>query len=112
MDMLQPPGHPIAFFPSLTPAVGGTKAAVLLCQLCYWTPRTRHADRWFYKSQVDLLRETGLSFKEQHSARNTLKGAGLIETKYERLKHRIFQFGFPIDRSEEIATLHFAGPIH
>jgi hypothetical protein len=29
----QPPGHPIAYFPSLVPVAGSVKAAVLLCQL-------------------------------------------------------------------------------
>ena len=90
MDLLQPPGHPIAYFPSLAPHVGGTKAAVLLNQLSYWTPRTKDADGWIYKTQEDLCLETGLSLKEQRTARESLKRLNLIEEKYERLNHRLW----------------------
>jgi hypothetical protein len=86
----QPPGHPIAYFPSLVPMAGSVKAAVLLCQLLYWTPRAKDATGWIYKSQLDLMAETGLSLKEQRQARTELKARQLLEERYERLDHQLW----------------------
>jgi hypothetical protein len=88
--LYQPPGHPIAYFPSLVPVAGSVKAAVLLCQLLYWTPRAKDATGWIYKSQLDLMAETGLSLKEQRQARTELKARHLLEERYERLDHQLW----------------------
>jgi hypothetical protein len=86
----QAPGHPIAYFPSLAPHVGGTNAAMLLCQLLYWTTRTRDPEGWIYKSQLELIAETGMSRDEQRTARKALTTRGLIEERYDRLNHRLW----------------------
>jgi hypothetical protein len=86
----QSPGHPIAYFPSLVPVAGSVKAAVLLCQLLYWTPRAKEATGWVYKSQLDLMAETGLSLKEQRQARAELKARQLLEERYDRLDHQLW----------------------
>ena len=85
----QPPGHPIAYFPSLAPYVGGANAAILCCQLVYWTPRAKDPDGWIYKEQLDLMAETGLSRDEQRTARRALKTRGLLLERYDRLNHRL-----------------------
>jgi hypothetical protein len=85
----QPPGHPIAYFPSLAPYVGGANAAILCCQLVYWTPRAKDPDGWIYKEQLDIMAETGLSRDEQRSARRALKTRGLLLERYDRLNHRL-----------------------
>jgi hypothetical protein len=86
----QPPGHPVAYFPSLVPVAGSVKAAVLLCQLKYWTPHARDATGWIYKSQAELMAETGLSLKEQRQARAELKQRDLLEERYDRLNHQLW----------------------
>jgi hypothetical protein len=86
----QAPGHPIAYFPSLAPHVGGTNAAILLCQLLYWTPRAKDPEGWIYKTQLELIYETGLSRHEQRAARTALKARGLLEERYDRLDHQLY----------------------
>jgi hypothetical protein len=90
VPFFQAPGHPIAYFPSLAPHVGGTNAAILCCQLMYWTPRTKDPDGWIYKEQLDLMAETGMSRDEQRSARAALKTRGLLLERYDRLNHRLY----------------------
>jgi hypothetical protein len=86
----QPPGHPIAYFPSLAPYVGGSNAAILCCQLVYWTPRAKDPDGWIYKEQLDIMAETGLSRDEQRTARRALKTRKLLLERYDRLNHRLY----------------------
>ena len=86
----QPPGHPIAYFPSLSPYVGGSNAAILCCQLVYWTPRAKDPDGWIYKEQLDIMAETGLSRDEQRTARRALKARKLLLERYDRLNHRLY----------------------
>jgi hypothetical protein len=88
--ILQAPGHPIAYFPSLARHVGGVDAAVLLCQSLYWTPRTKNQEGWFYKCQADLCAETGLTMKEQQHARTELKTRQLLDEWHDRLNHRLY----------------------
>jgi hypothetical protein len=90
----QAPGHPIAYFPSLAPYVGGTNAALLCCQLLYWTPRAKDVDGWIYKEQLEIMAETGMSRDEQRTARSALKTRGLLIERYDRLNHRLY---FKID---------------
>jgi hypothetical protein len=86
----QPPGRPIAYFPSLAPYIGGSNAAILCCQLVYWTPRARDADGWIYKEQLELMAETGLTCDEQRTARLALKTRKLLLERYDRLNHRLY----------------------
>jgi hypothetical protein len=90
VPFFQAPGHPIAYFPSLAPHVGGTNAAILCCQLVYWTTRTKDPDGWIYKEQLELMAETGMSRDEQRSARAALKTRGLLLERYDRLNHRLY----------------------
>jgi hypothetical protein len=86
----QPPGHTIAYFPALSPVVGGSNAAILLCQLIYWTPRAKDPDGWIYKTQLAIIEECGLSRDEQRTARKALKARGLISERYDRLRHQLY----------------------
>lgn len=71
--------------------VFGVKAAVLLCGFisCH-EKQAADADGWIQKTQTELLNETGMSAKEQATARKTLKSAGVIEEHLDRLNHRQF----------------------
>jgi hypothetical protein len=56
----------------------------------YWTPRAKDPDGWIYKTQLELLAETGLSRHEQRAAREALKKRGLLRERYERLDHQLY----------------------
>jgi hypothetical protein len=88
--LYQLPGRPLAYFPAIVPHVGSVNAAIVLCQLIYWTPRAKDEEGWIYKTQLELMQETGLSRREQRSARTELKRRGLLEERYERLDHQLY----------------------
>lgn len=75
-------GDYITYFPSLTPVCGSYKAAAMLSVALAWTRNWlhRHPERegWFWKTRDEWLRETGLSRREQESARKALVMRGLL----------------------------------
>jgi len=75
-------GDYITYFPSLTPVCGSYKAAAMLSVALAWTRNWlhRHPERegWFWKTREEWLRETGLSRREQESARKALVMRGLL----------------------------------
>lgn len=71
--------RPIAYFPSIAKAVGDVTSAVLLSQLLYWQGRQADPDGWIFKTQAELTEETGLSRKNQETARKILVRNKLIE---------------------------------
>ncbi len=77
-DLLQ---RPIAFHRIFARIGGGVTAGLMLSQAWYWTPRAKNAEKWFYKSQLEWEEETGLTRREQETARRNLKERGLIEEK-------------------------------
>lgn len=77
-------GRPVAFYPELKKLTGSTTATILLCQLLYWTPRTKHDDKWIYKTNYDIEEETGLTYNEQKTAKKLLSELGIIEYEVKR----------------------------
>ena len=80
-------GRVIAFYPGLKKITGSTNASILLCQLLYWTDKTRD-DGWIYKTADEIEEETGLTYHEQKSAREILvEKIGVVEEEFKRLDH-------------------------
>jgi hypothetical protein len=69
---------------------GSVNAALLLCQLIYWTGKEASRDGWIYKSREELKDETGLSRWEQEAARRLLIQRGLLEQRFARFEHRMY----------------------
>jgi len=82
-------GRPVAYHPSVARIVG-VKECVLLEQLVYWTGKQDDPEGWIYKSQEELTDETGLSKKQQRTARTNLKRMGLLSEKTNRIEHKMF----------------------
>lgn len=75
-------GRRIAFHRRLVELTQSVKAAVLLSQVIYWTRHGRDIDAtggWFYKTMQQWEIETGLTVKEQRTARHTLSDLGLLQ---------------------------------
>jgi hypothetical protein len=72
-------GRPVAYYPRLANAIGSVKAAVFLCQLLYWQDKGHNAEGWIYKTQEEIIQETGLTRRKQESARKLLVELGLVE---------------------------------
>jgi hypothetical protein len=87
-------GQPIAFHRRLVELTHSVKPAVMLSQMIYWTLHGRDVesrDGWFYKTKTQWEWETGLSVREQDTARVVLRTLGLVHEQ---------RLGVP-------ATLHF-----
>lgn len=77
-------GRPVAYYPNLKILTGSTTATIMLCQLLYWTPRTKHKDKWIYKTNYEIEEETGLTYNEQKTAKRILRDMGLIVYEVKR----------------------------
>lgn len=92
-DLLQEIGSPIAFYPDLVPLVGSHESAIFLCQVTYWTGKQYNKDGWIYKTQEEWFLETGLTQKQQKTARRLLVERGYIEERKrgipQRLEYRV-----------------------
>jgi len=82
--------QPIAFNKHYVFIGCGINGALMLSQLVYWTSRTKNKDGWIYKDHHDWTMETGLTRKEQHTARKTLKDLGFISEKKHGVPPRIY----------------------
>lgn len=84
-------GQPIAYHPLLAKFLGSVNAAILFGQLAYWEPRaTENRGLGVYKSVQQWTDETGLSYREQVTARRILVDAGFLVETNKRLEHRIY----------------------
>jgi hypothetical protein len=84
-------GQPIAYHPLLAKFFGSVNASIFFGQLAYWEPRAG-ANRGLgvYKSAQEWTDETGLSYREQTTARRILVDAGYMAETHRRLEHRIY----------------------
>ncbi|WP_287919763.1 hypothetical protein [Comamonas sp.] len=83
--------RPIAFHRAFVGLGVGVTGALLLSQSIYWSRRCADDGGWFFKNANEWEEETGLTRREQETARKRLKAESLIQ---EELR------GVP-------ATLHF-----
>jgi hypothetical protein len=81
-DYIKDVGRMIAYYPNLKQVTGSTTASILLCQLLYWTDKTK--DGWIYKTHYEIEDETGLSYNEQKTARAKLVEIGVMEEEFKR----------------------------
>jgi len=78
-------GRVVAYHPNLKKITNSTTATILLCQLLYWTPKSK--DGWIWKTVDEIEEETGLTQYEQKTARDSLIEQGLIFFEFKRLDH-------------------------
>jgi hypothetical protein len=93
--------RPVAYHPVLAKAFGGVKSGVFLSQLLYWMPRGR-IEGWVYKTQTDFEEETGLTRREQETARRHLRDAGVL---FEELRGVPATLHYRVDRNALEACL-------
>ena len=82
-------GHPVAYHPMLAHFFGSVNAALFFGQLRYWHDKTENP-LGVYKESEEWTRETGLSYREQATARRILADAGFVVETHKRLEHRLF----------------------
>jgi hypothetical protein len=72
------PNRTVGYSPDLARAVGGATIGLFLSQLLYLSDKGRNPDGWVYKSEAEMGRETGLTKREQQTARRKLLSLGII----------------------------------
>jgi hypothetical protein len=75
-DML--PNRVVGYSPDLARAVGGATIGLFLSQLLFLSDKGVNPDGWIYKSEAEMGQETGLSKREQQTARRKLLSLGVI----------------------------------
>ncbi len=98
-------GRPVAFYPQLRKICGSSNATILCCQLLYWQGKQRDKQGWIVKRgslaahdpdgklsalNQSIERETGLTYKEQVSARRLLRSRGFLQERQDRLRHLMY----------------------
>jgi hypothetical protein len=83
------PNRIVGYSPDLARAVGGATIGVFLSQLLFLSDKGANPDGWVYKSEAEMGRETGLTKREQQTARRKLLSLGVIA-----IERRGFRFSY------------------
>jgi hypothetical protein len=75
-DML--PNRVVGYSPDLARIVGGATIGLFLSQLLFLSDKGANPDGWVYKSEAEMGKETGLTKREQQTARRKLLALGVI----------------------------------
>jgi hypothetical protein len=75
-DML--PNRVVGYSPDLARIVGGATIGLFLNQLLFLSDKGANPDGWVYKSEAEMGKETGLTKREQQTARRKLLALGVI----------------------------------
>jgi hypothetical protein len=83
------PNRTVGYSPDLARAVGGATIGLFLSQLLFLSDKGHNPDGWVYKSEAEMGRETGLTKREQQTARRKLLALGVIA-----IERRGFKFTY------------------
>jgi hypothetical protein len=72
------PNRTVGYSPDLARIVGGATTGLFLSQLLFLSDKGHNPDGWVYKSEAEMGQETGLSKREQQTARRKLLSLGVI----------------------------------
>jgi hypothetical protein len=75
-DML--PNRVVGYSPDLARIVGGATTGLFLSQLLFLSDKGANPEGWVYKSEQEMGTETGLTKREQQTARRKLLSLGVI----------------------------------
>jgi hypothetical protein len=75
-DML--PNRVVGYSPDLAKIVGGATIGLYLSQLLFLSDKGANPEGWVYKSEAEMGQETGLTKREQQTARRKLLSLGII----------------------------------
>ena len=73
------PNRIVGYSPDLARAVGGATIGLFLSQLLFLSDKGANPEGWVYKSEAEMGKETGLTKREQQSARRKLLALGVIQ---------------------------------
>lgn len=83
--------RPIAFHRSFVTLTGSVNAALVLSQAVYWQQRiSAEHDGWWYKTRTQWRDETGLTRREQETARKRLRNCGILTEERRGMPAKIW----------------------
>lgn len=89
-DVFRDLGRPVVYYPSLNAITGSVTATVFLANLFQWSGTQRDPDGWIFKTQGEIAKETGLSRREQETARKQLHTARLLREERRGVPARLY----------------------
>jgi cytoskeletal protein RodZ len=72
------PNRIVGYSPDLARMVGGVTTGLFLSQLLFLSDKGSNPEGWVYKSEAEMGQETGLTKREQQTARRKLLSLGVI----------------------------------
>lgn len=101
-DVLTEAGRPVAYYPGLVKHLGSINAVLFFCQIFYWQKKTDN-DLGVYKVAEEIEEETGMTYREQATARKHLISRGILVETHKRLEHRIY-FKIDVDQLDALMS--------
>jgi hypothetical protein len=107
------PNRTVGYSPDLARIVGGATIGLFLSQLLFLSDKGANPDGWVYKSEQEMGRETGLTKREQQTARRKLLSLGVIAIERRGFKftyhfkiiwERLYQVIQQFQRGQTVAT--------
>lgn len=100
-------GRPVAYYPSMAHALGDQKCALFLSNFYYWEGKQSNEEGWIYKSQAEILRETGLTRTMQETARKKLVKIGIM-TEQKKGNPGTMHYKFDWDKFNSILYKYYS----
>jgi hypothetical protein len=110
-DML--PNRVVGYSPDLARIVGGATIGLFLNQLLFLSDKGANPDGWIYKSEQEMGKETGLTKREQQTARRRLLSLGVIAIMrggwkntyhFKMIWEKLYQVIAGMQRSQNVPT--------
>jgi hypothetical protein len=110
-DML--PNRVVGYSPDLARMVGGATIGLFLSQILFLSDKGANPEGWVYKSEAEMGKETGLTKREQQTARRKLLSLGVIAIMrggwkntyhFKVLWERLYQVIAGMQRPQTVAT--------
>lgn len=83
-------GSSLSYYADFAKMTRDIAAGVFLSMCFKWHGHTKDPDGWMYKTQDEIYQETGLTRRNQETARKKLKKLGFIEEKKEGVPARLY----------------------
>jgi hypothetical protein len=110
-DML--PNRVVGYSPDLARMVGGATIGLFLNQLLFQSDKGHNPEGWVYKSEAEMRTETGLTKREQQTARRKLLSLGVIAIMrggfrntyhFKIIWEKLYQLITCVQRSQTVST--------
>jgi hypothetical protein len=107
------PNRTVGYSPDLARIVGGATIGLFLSQLLFLSDKGHNPEGWVYKSEAEMGKETGLTKREQQTARRKLLSLGVIAIMrggwkntyhFKVIWEKLYQVIAGIQRPQTVAT--------